>query len=180
MSEAEVTELKNAGVYIAGFTDSSIKRRNDLWDVLVDGTLSSPSFNAKSTTLLLKSVLTIISHPFSWLAVSERKITIADDVQDTFSESSFHKDLLSYLREAAVDDEIGSEDIIAVCSKESFRTTLNKLASSHNAQRSAEPSSFGSSQRSIPGLPPVALLIMEKRKLTRCCLIVIFMALPIP
>lgn len=46
--------------------------------------------------------------------MSERKITIADDVQDTFSESSFHKDLLSYLREAAADDEVGSEDIIAV------------------------------------------------------------------
>jgi len=37
MSDAELTELKNAGVYIAGFTDASIKRRNDLWDVLVDG-----------------------------------------------------------------------------------------------------------------------------------------------
>lgn len=56
-----------------------------------------------------------ISCLFSYArSVSERKITVADDVQDTFSESSFHKDLSAYLREAAVDDEIGSEDIIAV------------------------------------------------------------------
>lgn len=39
MSDSELTELENAGVYIAGFTDASIKRRLDLWDVLVDSTL---------------------------------------------------------------------------------------------------------------------------------------------
>jgi hypothetical protein len=37
LSEPEVAELKSAGVYLAGFTDAAIKRRTDLWDILVDG-----------------------------------------------------------------------------------------------------------------------------------------------
>ena len=40
MSEPEMAELQNSGVYVAGFTDSSIKRRLDLWDVLIDSTCS--------------------------------------------------------------------------------------------------------------------------------------------
>ena len=48
------------------------------------------------------------------VAVPEKKITINDEVQDTFSESSFHKDLSSYLIESAADDEVSSEEVIAV------------------------------------------------------------------
>lgn len=47
MSDSELTELENAGVYIAGFTDASIKRRLDLWDVLVDSTLWWANFKLK-------------------------------------------------------------------------------------------------------------------------------------
>lgn len=57
--------------------------------------------------------------------VSERKTTIADDVQDTFSESSFHKDLAGYLREAAADDEISPEDMIAVRMTTSFLLNID-------------------------------------------------------
>jgi len=46
--------------------------------------------------------------------VGEKKITIADDVQDTFQESSFHRDLSSYLLEASADEETTPETIIAV------------------------------------------------------------------
>jgi hypothetical protein len=96
MSEPEMAELQNSGVYVAGFTDSSIKRRLDLWDVLID--------------------------------IPEKKITINDEVQDTFSESSFHKDLSSYLIESAADDEVSSEEVIAETMKKT-KALLARLES---------------------------------------------------
>lgn len=41
MNEDEILELKTTGVFIAGFTDPSIKGRTDLYDVLVDGILKT-------------------------------------------------------------------------------------------------------------------------------------------
>ena len=35
-TEEEIDELKRSAIYVAGFTDPSIKRRTDLYDVLVD------------------------------------------------------------------------------------------------------------------------------------------------
>jgi hypothetical protein len=46
--------------------------------------------------------------------VGEKKITISDSVQDYFVESAFHRDLSGYLTEAATDEEITPEAIIAV------------------------------------------------------------------
>lgn len=48
------------------------------------------------------------------LPVPERKITISDDVKDTFSESSFHQDLVNYWKQASEDEETTSENVIAV------------------------------------------------------------------
>jgi len=36
LNETELTDLKKAGVYWAGFTDTSVANRTELWDVLVD------------------------------------------------------------------------------------------------------------------------------------------------
>lgn len=34
--EAELEDLRSAGVYVAGFVDPKIRQREDLWDLLVD------------------------------------------------------------------------------------------------------------------------------------------------
>lgn len=38
LDEVELNDVKNAQVYCAGFIDESIKEREDLYDILVDGT----------------------------------------------------------------------------------------------------------------------------------------------
>lgn len=37
--DAEISDLKSTGVYCAGFTDESIRAREDLYDIFVDGEL---------------------------------------------------------------------------------------------------------------------------------------------
>jgi hypothetical protein len=37
---SELEELKQTGVYIAGFTDSAVRTREDLFDLFVDGTVA--------------------------------------------------------------------------------------------------------------------------------------------
>lgn len=36
LSENEIEDLKSANVYCAGFTDETVKEREDLYDLLVD------------------------------------------------------------------------------------------------------------------------------------------------
>jgi hypothetical protein len=35
--DAEISDLKSTGVYCVGFTDDSIRAREDLYDIFVDG-----------------------------------------------------------------------------------------------------------------------------------------------
>lgn len=37
LEELDIADLTNSGVYIAGFTDSSIQRKTSIWDVFVNG-----------------------------------------------------------------------------------------------------------------------------------------------
>lgn len=37
LEELDIEDLMNSGVYIAGFTDSSIQRKTSLWDVFING-----------------------------------------------------------------------------------------------------------------------------------------------
>jgi nucleoside-triphosphatase THEP1 len=39
-AQKEVEELRQTGVYVAGFTDPEIRTRGDLWDLFIDRTRS--------------------------------------------------------------------------------------------------------------------------------------------
>jgi hypothetical protein len=48
LAEQDLTDLRSAGVYVAGFTDPSVKKREELYDILVDGKKKQSKFKIQN------------------------------------------------------------------------------------------------------------------------------------
>ena len=82
MNPLQLKELEDSGVYVAGFTDSDVKMKRDVYDLLVD-------INARTVTL------------------SDHAQQGGD-----FKMGSFHKDLATFMMNSAEDDNVTDTAII--------------------------------------------------------------------
>eukprot|EP01088_Endostelium_zonatum_P019591 TRINITY_DN6845_c0_g1_i1.p1 TRINITY_DN6845_c0_g1~~TRINITY_DN6845_c0_g1_i1.p1 ORF type:complete len:365 (-),score=67.62 TRINITY_DN6845_c0_g1_i1:19-1113(-) len=107
LSTLQLKELEDAGVYVAGFTDSDVKMKRDLYDLLVD-------VNARTVTL------------------SDHAQQSGD-----FKMGSFHKDLATFMVSSAEAEGVSDQTIIrevSVKTKELLKRLLSLRVKDENGE----------------------------------------------
>jgi len=82
LTDAQLAELRAAGVFVAGFTDPAVRGMTDLYDLLLD--------------------------------LDNRSIRLMEHAAPDFKMGTFHKELATYLVQAAANPEVSAQAIIKV------------------------------------------------------------------
>lgn len=131
-SEEEIADLKAAGVYVAGFLDSRIRSREDLFDILIDGmpphSTIRISFDHPLSTHPTHSPRVVLTCLLR-IVVPKATVTIASDAVDDFVETKLHSDLSQFIKSALATEGIDNPKIVKAykIKTQELLTKLNSL-----------------------------------------------------